>query len=634
MRAADFLDTVGVNTHIGSDPYNDPAQLWSMLAFLGTAHVRQSSPTGAADLAAMGALGALGARIDLIVNGGGPVDLDGALGTVRALAPYLDAVEGVNEAVIFPITYRGITGVDAAAALQKDLYAAVRADPALAGAAVYMFTLGGVDPGAYPSLGDLSADTDFANVHSYPPHGLRPIFVIHAAIDGGRTDAPSRPVVLTETGYYTLPGTTGWGGVPDAVQASYLLDLLLDEAAAGVHRTYLYDLIDDGADPGGTNQEDHFGLFRFDGTPKPAAIAIHTLSVLLADAGPASRTFQADGLPFTAAGVPYNYTGNTLALDKSDGTHVIAVWNEEQLWNTDTQTAIPAQHVPVTVTLASAVATVLVYDPLVGTDPVQTLHNVSSVALDITDHPLLVVVPPDPPAVSPTPDPPQGPPQGELLLAVSEDAWQGDAQFTVSVDGQQVGGTQTATASHAAGQSQTLALQGAFGTAQHTVAVTFLNDAYAGTAATDRNLYVDAITDGALTTPGAALLSNGTASFLVGTPPVVTVGAGASKAVLFVSEDAWQGDAQFTVRVDGQQVGGTQTAAALHGTGQTQEFDILGAFTPGAHQVAVTFLNDAYAGTAATDRNLYVDKVGTVAVNSPLYSSGTQSFAATVVPAS
>ena len=388
MRAADFLDTVGVNTHIGSDPYNDPAQLWSMLAFLGTAHVRQSSPTGAADLAAMGALGALGARIDLIVNGGGPVDLDGALGTVRALAPYLDAVEGVNEAVIFPITYRGITGVDAAAALQKDLYAAVRADPALAGAAVYMFTLGGVDPGAYPSLGDLSADTDFANVHSYPPHGLRPIFVIHAAIDGGRTDAPSRPVVLTETGYYTLPGTTGWGGVPDAVQASYLLDLLLDEAAAGVHRTYLYDLIDDGADPGGTNQEDHFGLFRFDGTPKPAAIAIHTLSVLLADAGPASRTFQADGLPFTAAGVPYNYTGNTLALDKSDGTHVIAVWNEEQLWNTDTQTAIPAQHVPVTVTLASAVATVLVYDPLVGTDPVQTLHNVSSVALDITDHPI------------------------------------------------------------------------------------------------------------------------------------------------------------------------------------------------------------------------------------------------------
>ena len=221
-----------------------------------------------------------------------------------------------------------------------------------------------------------------------------------------------------------------------------------------------------------------------------------------------------------------------------------------------------------------------------------------------------------------------------IVLKVSEDAWQGDAQFTVSVDGQQVGGTQTATASHAAGQSQTLALQGAFGTAQHTVAVTFLNDAYAGTAATDRNLYVDAITDGALTTPGAALLSNGTASFLVGTPPVVTVGAGASKAVLFVSEDAWQGDAQFTVRVDGQQVGGTQTAAALHGAGQTQEFDILGAFTPGAHQVAVTFLNDAYAGTAATDRNLYVDKVGTVAVNSPLYSSGTQSFAATVVPAS
>ena len=201
MRAAAFLDALGVNTHIGSEPYNDPAKLASLLSYLGIRNVRQSSPIDALSLSNMQALGKLGARFDLIINGGGPVNLAGALGTAREMAPYLNAIEGVNEAAIWPVSYGGLGGVDAAVALQKDLYAAVKADPALSQAAVYVFTLGGVDPGAFPSIGDLSAYTDYANVHSYPPHGLRPCFVIHAAIDGGRTNAPSKPVVLTETGY-------------------------------------------------------------------------------------------------------------------------------------------------------------------------------------------------------------------------------------------------------------------------------------------------------------------------------------------------------------------------------------------------------------------------------------------------
>ena len=47
MRAAEFLDALGVNTHIGSDPYNDPAKLASLLSYLGTRNIRkapQSTP--------------------------------------------------------------------------------------------------------------------------------------------------------------------------------------------------------------------------------------------------------------------------------------------------------------------------------------------------------------------------------------------------------------------------------------------------------------------------------------------------------------------------------------------------------------------------------------------------------------
>ena len=394
LRTADFLDTIGVNTHIGTDPYQNPGQIASMLSYLGIGNVRQTSPTTDQALADMQALGRSGAKIAIIVNGGGPVDLKGAMRTVVALAPYLNAVEGVNEAAIWPISYGALSGIDAVIRLQKDLYAAVHANAALAGVPVYMFTLGGVDPGAFPQIGDMSAYTDYANIHSYPPHGLRPIFVIHAAIDGGRTDAPSKPIVLTETGYYTLPQNNGWGGVPESMQASYIVDLLLDEAAAGVSRTYLYDLIDDGADPAGTDREAHFGLFRYDGSTKPSAAAIHNLTAILADAGAAARSFAPPAITYTAAGVPYNYTGNTLALAKSDGTRLIAVWNEQQLWDPDTQTATAAKNFPVSVDLGQTYAIVRLYDPIVGSAPIETLFNVRQVSFDLADHPFIIEIPP------------------------------------------------------------------------------------------------------------------------------------------------------------------------------------------------------------------------------------------------
>jgi hypothetical protein len=86
----------------------------------------------------------------------------------------------------------------------------------------------------------------------------------------------------------------------------------------------------------------------------------------------------------------------------------------------------------------------------------------------------------------------------------------------------------------------------------------------------------------------------------------VTIGSGRDTLALQVSEDAWNGDAKFTVSVDGRQIDGTQTATALHAAGQTQTFNVLGNFGAGTHTVSVNFTNDAYGGTPTTDRNLYV----------------------------
>jgi beta-glucanase (GH16 family) len=216
-----------------------------------------------------------------------------------------------------------------------------------------------------------------------------------------------------------------------------------------------------------------------------------------------------------------------------------------------------------------------------------------------------------------------------VILHVSEDAWNGDAQFVVLVDGQQLGGTQTATANHSAGQWQDVTVNGSFDSGPHTVSVQFINDAWGGWSGADRNLYVQSVdingqhiagntaTDTAAAgaesaDPSAAvMMTNGTADFHSGsgTPTGSDVGTGSSAVTLHVSEDAWNGDAQFNVLVDGHQVGGTQTATANHSAGQWQDVTVNGSFDSGPHTVSVQYINDAWGGTSSTDRNLYVQSV-------------------------
>ena len=85
------------------------------------------------------------------------------------------------------------------------------------------------------------------------------------------------------------------------------------------------------------------------------------------------------------------------------------------------------------------------------------------------------------------------------------------------MDGVQIGGDQTTVAWHSSGQSDTVAIKGDWASGGHSIAVTFLNDAWGGTAMTDRNLYVDGATyDGVVVANGsAALTSAGTATFAV-----------------------------------------------------------------------------------------------------------------------
>ncbi len=111
--------------------------------------------------------------------------------------------------------------------------------------------------------------------------------------------------------------------------------------------------------------------------------------------------------------------------------------------------------------------------------------------------------------------------------------------------------------------------------------------------------------------------------------------ASASTLGLSLSEDAYQGDAQFTIAIDGKTIGGAQSVNALHSNGKSQDFSYSQALTAGTHDVAISFLNDAYGNTPDTDRNLYVngisvDSTPVGGASAVLLSAGTQHFTVNV----
>lgn len=77
--------------------------------------------------------------------------------------------------------------------------------------------------------------------------------------------------------------------------------------------------------------------------------------------------------------------------------------------------------------------------------------------------------------------------------------------------------------------------------------------------------------------------------------------------VLYVSEDAYKGDATFNITIDGVTYKTGETATASHTDGDTTTITITGNFSSGVHDLNIWYSND-YSDSSG-DRNLYIDKV-------------------------
>jgi hypothetical protein len=350
-----------------------------------------------------------------LVSGG--TDLKKLIATARNLneADALLAFEGNNEPNNWGVTYQGEKGGGkapswlAVAKLQRDLYAAVKGDPALKKYPVWSITENGAErdnvglqfltipKGAGTLMPDGTRYADYANCHNYIYHpsspGLGDNKTWNAAdptsackVDGlygnyGRTWA-RRYRGYSETELLTLPRVTTEtgclieGAVTQEIHGLNLLSMYLDQFKRGWSYTSVY-LLRDRTDEGG-NQK--FGFYTPDYKPRKAALYLHNLTTILADKGPPRKPGKLD---YSIPKQPP--TVHDMLLQNSNGTFQLVVWGERVKGEDQ-----------VTVNLAEKQASVKVYDPTVGTEPVKSHTDVRSLSLRLSDHPLILAIPRQP----------------------------------------------------------------------------------------------------------------------------------------------------------------------------------------------------------------------------------------------
>jgi hypothetical protein len=404
IPVSSFLVSLGVNTHVAQG-YNYQNYI-PALKYLGVRNIRDAA-LNVSNLVALNKQ--TGVRVD-IFNAG---DLKGLLkaGRTLATAKALLSFEGPNEPNNFPITYDGQVGGGSGswipvAEFQRDIYAGVSEDPKLSGYPVFHVSEGGAErdnagmqwltiptgSGSKMPVGTRYAN--YANTHNYVS-GNCGAYVDNVSwqaaepkLDGcwdgmfgeyhrtwannyegpEKAQLPTVPRVTTETGW---DSNADPGGEP--VQGKVLVNTYLDQFAEGWSYTFIYELGD--GEGGGGNQ----GLFHSDWTPKLAATYIHNLTSILADTGPPPHP---GSLNYSISDEPD--TVHDMLMQKSNGLFELAVWGEQ----------VQGSNTVLVRFGGAAVRAVDVYDVTAGTTPIQSMKDVRSVSLKLTDHALVVEIKP------------------------------------------------------------------------------------------------------------------------------------------------------------------------------------------------------------------------------------------------
>ena len=383
LPSDDFVESVGVNTHLdfGNTPYvTQFDQVKTLLLAAGFRYIRVSRvrqsfthPDGGTTYALdplVESMVEAGVRLNFLadLNSGAPEDVRDMVKGFNAQHPgAIASVEGPNEpdgfwARLYPSGYQGQGFPAGAIQFQKDLYATLKADPETKDLDVFGIALGlaGNPPctnsNPLGNSGELAGSVDYANFHPYPGGNpwhpditydftdnyyhmvLLPTSMLDPTPAPGLTDHDdvvcmgkkpygAKPFVATETGVALFDG-----GVPEKHLAALMPRILLENFRLGIHRSFLYELVDTDVADGA------YGLLHADLTPKPSYPAIQLLLHTLADPGPTftpgSLDYMLEVSPVTVPGSGVGLTFDKLSyvhhllFQKRDGTFELLLWHE------------------------------------------------------------------------------------------------------------------------------------------------------------------------------------------------------------------------------------------------------------------------------------------------------------------
>lgn len=410
-RAATFLDSIGVNSAISVRGEN-LAKTIECAKYTGIRWFRGGNESGPimADLLELhqktGACYSWG-----LASGGTDIPKLIEMGKVLANAGALLAFEGNNEPNNWGVTYKGETGGRdkswrVVAAVQRDLYATVKSDPLLKKYPVWNISEAGAEVdnvglqfltvpkgAAIDALGGTKY-ADYLNVHNYIYHPNSPgvednktwnaadptsacrvdgLYGEHGLTWGRHYKGYLEKELLTVPRVTTETGCAIDGPVTEEIHGLNLLSLYLDQFKRGWSYTSVY-LLRDRVDEGGNQR---YGFYRPDYTPRKAAVYLHNLTTILADKASPRKP---GSLAYSIANPPA--TVHDMLLQKGDGTFDLVVWSEKVQGSSD-----------VTVQLARPSKASL-YDPTISTSVILTLPRSDMVRLTLSDHPLVIQIPP------------------------------------------------------------------------------------------------------------------------------------------------------------------------------------------------------------------------------------------------
>ena len=326
--AADSLvESMGANVHLHYDSkdaagnlnaYGDfEKKVVPALEYLGIRHVRDTFPAYKAThkdsfyYQRVRALAAKGIKFDMTISrafqNNPETDMARLSDYVAWTGGAVASIEGVNEPDDDPATARR---------LQEALYKAVKAQklgiPVLAPSMI----------GNNAGLGDVGQWCDYGNMHSYAGSG-KPSGPLDNDVKTKSVCWPGKQPFVTECGYQNATKHTGGHKPIDEASAGiYAAILFLEGFRRGFPRSFWYELLNQYPDPGLTQKEWNFGLFRYDGSPKPAAVAIRRLLNLHFDLG---KSFTPKDLDLSVKGPD---TTRSLLFQHSDGSYRLDLWRD------------------------------------------------------------------------------------------------------------------------------------------------------------------------------------------------------------------------------------------------------------------------------------------------------------------